>query len=126
MDYFYLWYWFVLLLIFSPVIIGIAVLGWQKRVLLRHRESGVVKNAYLGWSWTYQLFGWLVPVIRGEIGIAVLHLAITVFTFGMFQIIMPFLYNKQNITRLLIAGWEISDSEQVRAYARKRLGMPDL
>ena len=124
MGSFSIWHWIGVLIILSPVIIGVAVLGWQRRVLVRHRESGLVRGAYLGWSWSYQLFGWFVPVFRGEIGVALLHLAFTVFTFGIFQIIMPFLYNKQHMTRLLTSGWELSDSDEVVAYARKRLGMP--
>ena len=123
MGSFSIWHWVVVLVIFSPAIIGLIVLGWQRRVLVRHRESGLVKRAYLGWSWTYQLFGWLVPVFRGEIGIALLHLALTVVTFGIFQIVMPFLYNRQHMTRLLTSGWELHDSEDVEAFAMKRLGI---
>jgi hypothetical protein len=121
---FSIWHWIFVLILISPVIIGVTVLGWQRRVFVRHRESGLVKRAYLGWSWSYQLFGWFVPVFRGEIGIALLHLAITIFTFGIFQIVMPFLYNKQQMTRLLTSGWELSDSEEVESFARKQLGMP--
>ena len=99
------------------------MLGWQRRVLVRHKESGLVKTAYLGWSWSYQLFGWFVLAARGEIGIALHHLAITVFTFGIFQVVMPFLHNKQQLTRLLTSGWEISDSDHVVTHTRKRLGM---
>jgi hypothetical protein len=123
MGSFSIWHWVVVLVIFAPAIIGLIVLGWQRRVLVRHRESGLVKRAYLGWSWTYQLFGWLVPVFRGEIGIALLHLALTVVTFGIFQIVMPFLYNRQHMTRLLTSGWELHDSEDVEAFAMKRLGI---
>jgi hypothetical protein len=121
---FSIWHWIFVLILISPVIIGVTVLGWQRRVFVRHRESGLVKRAYLGWTWSYQLFGWFVPVFRGEIGIALLHLAITIFTFGIFQIVMPFLYNKQQMTRLLTSGWELSDSEEVESFARKQLGMP--
>jgi len=64
-----------------------------------------------------------VPVVRGELGIALLHLAITVLTFGIFQVVRPFLYNKQQMTRLITSEWEISESDDVVAYARKRLGM---
>ncbi len=47
-GFFYFWYWILFLVICSPVIIGIAVLGWHRRVLLRPREFGLIKNAYLG------------------------------------------------------------------------------
>jgi hypothetical protein len=112
-----------LIVLFSPIILGVLILGWQKKVLLRHRESGLVRNGYFGWSWTYQIFGWLVPVVRGEIVIAVMHLVFTIVTFGLFQIVMPFLYNKQYMTRLLTDGWEICDTDEVNVKARNRLGI---
>ncbi len=105
------------------MILGILILGLQRKVLLRHRESGLIRNGYFGWSWTYQVFGWLVPVVRGEMVIAVMHFVFTIFTFGIFQIVMPFLYNKHYMTRLLTDGWEIYDSDEVTARARKRLGI---
>ena len=108
---------------FSPVIIGLAIMGPQKTVLIKHQQSGLVKKGYFGYSWTYLLFGWLVPVIRGEIGIGVLHLILTALTFGVFQIVMPYLYNKQYMTRLLTTGWQMSDDEPVVAAARLKLGI---
>jgi len=53
MASFSIWPWLNVLIVFSPIIIGVAVLGWQRRVLARHKESGLVKTAYLGWSWSY-------------------------------------------------------------------------
>jgi hypothetical protein len=43
-------HWIVVLIVFLPIIIGVAVLGWQRRVLVRHRESGLVKSVYLGFD----------------------------------------------------------------------------
>jgi hypothetical protein len=123
MGSFSIWHWIIVLIIFSPVILGIMILGWQRRIVLRHKESGLTKNGYLGWCWTYLLFGWLVPIVRGEIGVGVLHLVITVFTLGFFQLVMTCLYNKQNISRLLTAGWEINDTEENTQYAKAKLGI---
>lgn len=123
MGSFSIWHWFIVLIIFSPVIIGVLVMGWQKTVLVKHQQSGLVKKGYVGYCWTYLLFGWLVPVIRGEIGIGVLHLVLTFVTLGIFQIVMPYLYNKQYMTRLLTSGWQLSDEEQIMSLARLKLGI---
>ena len=123
MGSFSIWHWLIVLIMFSPIIIGIATMGLQKAVLVKHQQSGLVKKGYFGYSWTYLLFGWLVPVIRGEIGVGVLHLVLTAFTFGIFQIVMPFLYNKQYMTRLLTSGWQLSDNEPVMTTARLKLGI---
>ncbi len=112
------------LLVFGPALLGIFVFK-QKPVMLKHKESGIRKTARLGWSWTYYYFGFLVPVFRGEILVGVLHLVITIFTFGLFQIIWSFLYNKQHATRLLISGWVLADTPDVESFAKKKLGIID-
>ena len=113
---------FIFLLVFGPALLGIFVFK-QKPVLLKHKDSGIRKTARLGWSWTYYYFGFLVPIFRGEITIAVLHLVITIFTLGLFQIIWSFLYNKQHVTRLLTSGWILSDSPEVEEFAKRKLGI---
>jgi hypothetical protein len=67
----------------------------QKRVVVRHPQSGLTKNGYYGFSPTYLCFGWFVPLFRGEIGIAALHLIFSIFTFGIWQLIASFIYNRQ-------------------------------
>jgi hypothetical protein len=125
MGSFSIWHWIVVLIIFSPVILGIALMGLQERVLIKHTQSSIVKSGYVGFCWTYLLFGWIVPVFRGEIGIGALHLVLTLITFGLFQIIMPFLYNKQFMVRHLTNGYELSDEESVNLMAKQRLGIVD-
>ena len=34
----------ILLMIFSPLIIGSIVLGWQKKIKVKHNESGIQKS----------------------------------------------------------------------------------
>ena len=123
MGSFSIWHWLIVLLIFSPVILGLAIMGPQKSVLIKHSASGLTKKGYFGYSWTYLLFGWLVPVIRGEIGVGVLHLVLTAFTFGIFQIVMPYLYNKQHMTRLLTSGWQLNDTPEINRTAQLKLGI---
>lgn len=127
MASFTIWHWlvvlFILLVTFSPMLIGLALLGPQRTVLLKHKQSGLIKKGFFGYSTTYLFFGWLVPVVRGEIGIGVLHLVLTAFTFGLFQLVMPYLYNKQYMTRLLTSGWELCDDEPVVSQARMKLGI---
>jgi hypothetical protein len=113
---------FIFLLVFGPALLGIFVFK-QKPILLKHKDSGIRKTARLGWSWTYYYFGFLVPIFRGEITIAVLHLVITIFTLGLFQIVWSFLYNKQHMTRLLTSGWILSDSPEVEEFAKRKLGI---
>jgi hypothetical protein len=113
----------LLIIVLLPAIIGILVQGLQKSVLLKSTHSGLTKKGYTGWCWTYFFFGFLVPIVRGEIGIGLMHLVFSLFTFGIFQIVMTFLYNKQYTSRLLESGWEFADNEEHNRLAKKRLGI---
>ena len=120
MTTFFVWNWIVPLVYCLPAFLGIFVFT-QRPVRLRNTTGGVVKVGRLGWSWTYFYFGFWVPLFRSEIGIAALHLLFTLVTFGLFKPVWSFLYNKQQMTRLLTSGWEVDDSEEVRQFVRRKL-----
>ena len=99
------------------------MLGRQQKINIRHKESGISKNCFVGYSWTYFFFGFFVPIFRGEIAIGIFHLIFSIVTFGLFQLVMPFLYNKQYSTRLLTDGWELNDTEERNNLAKIKIGI---
>ena len=113
----------IILIFFSPLIIGLIFMGAQKKINLKHTNSGLNKPGYVGYCWTYFFFSFFVPIFRGEILIGVLHLIFSVVTFGLFQLVIPFLYNKQFTSRMLTSGWELSDTEEKMQVARLKLGI---
>jgi|TARA_B100001013_G_scaffold321213_1_gene231045 hypothetical protein len=113
----------IFLIIFSPLIVGSIFLGWQKKIKVKHKQSGVEKYCHVGYSWTYFFFGFFVPIFRGEISIGIFHLIFSIITFGIFQLIMSFLYNKQSSIRLLTNGWELNDTEENNTLAKVRIGI---
>jgi|TARA_B110000967_G_C18374659_1_gene312282 hypothetical protein len=117
--------YFLVLLFFAlfPLIIGSLLLGWQKKIKVKHNVSGIQKNCFVGYSWTYFFFSFFVPIFRGEILIGVLHLIFSIVTFGLFQLIMPFLYNKQYSVRLLNDSWSLNDSADNNLIARQKIGI---
>ena len=94
-----------------------------KNVKLLHPSNGLIKQGFYGFSWTYLFFGWFVPLFRGELGVAALHLLFTFCTFGLWQLIACFLYNKQYMTRMIEKGYELNDDESVMSAARLKLGI---
>jgi hypothetical protein len=94
-----------------------------KRIQIKHTSSGMVKTGYYGFSWTYLLFGWFVPLFRGELGIGALHLLFTMITLGLWQFIVCFLYNKQYMTRMLTNGWVLSGSDDENRSAGLVIGV---
>ena len=115
------WIWILLLIVFSPLMLGIMLFGMQKKVRIIHSVSGIAKSGYVGFSWTYLLFGWFVPVIRGELGVGVLHLVITFVSFGLSQLVFPFLYNRQYMNRMLTSGWALDPNDPSYDLAREKL-----
>jgi len=65
----------------------------------------------------------LFPSLGGEISIGVFHLIFSIITFGLFQLVMPFLYNKQSSIRLLTSGWDLNDTEENNTLAKVRIGI---
>ena len=122
MGAFSIWHLAVIsLVIFAPLLL--LIFYRQKRVVVRHAQSGLTKNGFYGFSPTYLCFGWFVPLFRGEIGIAALHLLFSVVTFGLWQLIAPFIYNRQYTVRLLTSGWSLADTPESEAQARIALKM---
>ena len=113
----------MILIFFLPLILGLIIMGVQKKINLKHTNSSLNKPGYVGYCWTYFFFSFFVPIFRGEILIGVLHLIFSVVTFGIFQLVIPFLYNKQFTSRMLTSGWELSDTEENMQLARLRLGI---
>ena len=113
----------IIIIFFSPLILGLIFMGAQKKINLKHTNSSLNKPGFVGYCWTYFFFSFFVPIFRGEILIGVLHLIFSVVTFGLFQLVIPFLYNKQFTSRMLTSGWELSDTEENMQAARLKLGI---
>ena len=113
----------MILIFFLPLILGLIIMGVQKKINLKHTNSSLNKPGYVGYCWTYFFFSFFVPIFRGEILIGVLHIIFSIVTFGLFQLVIPFLYNKQFTSRMLTSGWELSDTEENMQLARLRIGI---
>ena len=113
----------ILAIFLSPLILGIIFLGWQQEIKIKHKESGVEGSCFVGYSWTYFFFGFFVPIFRGEISTGIFHFIFSIVTFGLFQLVMPFLYNKQYSIRLLTNSWVLDDSEEKNSLARLKIGI---
>ena len=113
----------IILIFFLPLILGLIIMGVQKKINLKHTNSSLNKPGYVGYCWTYFFFSFFVPIFRGEILIGVLHIIFSIVTFGIFQLVIPFFYNKQFTSRMLTSGWVLSDTEENMQLARLRLGI---
>ena len=115
----------IILVYLSPLIIGSLFMGFQKKVQSTHPESKLNKPIFVGYSWTYFFFGFFVPIFRGEIVVGLLHAILSFITFGLFWLIMSFLYNRQYSERLIASGWQLSDTEERNQMVRLKLKISD-
>ena len=123
MDDLSILFWIIGFIILSPIILGLLLMGLQKKIRLIHSSAGIAKNGYVGYSWSYLIFGWFVPVYRGEIGICVLHLVIALISVGLSQLIFPFVYNRQFMNRMLTSGWQLDPTDSNYEIARQKLNI---
>lgn len=96
------------------------------RIQMRHSKTGVYKDGFIGFSWTYLFFGFFVPLFRGHYPMTAIHFLIYLvnwMTFGILGVIMAFMFNKFYTLRLIEDGYEFDDSEELVKRARNVLGI---
>lgn len=113
----------LLILIVAPLILKFAFGVGAKRVAMLNSTTGQTRDGFYGFSWTYFLFGWWVPLLRGELAVAALHLLFSIFTLGIWQVIVSFMYNRQYTDRKIAEGFRLADNEAGNAAAARALGL---
>lgn len=100
-------------------------------VMLKHRDSGIVKKGFYGFSWTTFFFGFFPALFRADfitfMGGFVVMLIVGIFTLGIgawvAMFVWAFFYNKYYTRKLLERGYVFADSEGTTAEAKIRLGV---
>lgn len=75
-------------------------------VVFKHPDTGAVKKAPVGFSWTVLFFFFLPPLLRGDWKWALIILSLAPLTFGMSNILFVFIYNQLYAGELICAGYE--------------------
>ena len=88
-------------------------------------NSGIVKDAPVGFSWTTFFFGFFPALIRGDWLWAVIIFAAAFVTFGLAGIVFAFIYNRLYIQGLLKHGYKVQnysgDKRLIEAKAQIKL-----
>lgn len=100
-------------------------------VTLKHRDNGLTKIGYYGFSWTTLFFGTFPALFRGDfitfIGGFVILMIIAFITFGIgafvAMIVWAFLYNKFYTRKLIEQGYQLHPGDPNFAEAARRLGV---
>ena len=78
-------------------------------VMLKHKDTGMMKEAPIGISITTVLFGLFVPLFRGDIKGALIGFIFAWLAWLPGNIIFSFIYNKMYIKDLLMKGFIPAD-----------------
>lgn len=100
-------------------------------IAMRHKESGMVKEGFYGFSWTTFLFGFFPALFRGDfltfvVGM-IIAIPLAIATAGVSNIFIAiawgFMYNKYYTRKLLERGYEFAGSEGENMLAAAALGI---
>lgn len=75
-------------------------------LMMKHPNSGMVKEVPTNFSWTTLFFGGFVPLFRGWYGYGFVCFFASMVTFGLSNLAYPFFINKHYIQSLLEKGYK--------------------
>ena len=89
-------------------------------VLMKNSKTGILKEGFYGFSWTYLFFGFWVPLCRGNMSMFGLHFLlalVSIYTLGIPQIIMAFFFNKLYTIDLIERGYTFVENDEAKILA---------
>jgi hypothetical protein len=81
------------------------------KLLMENPNTGIIKNAPVGISYTTLFFGCLPALFRGDMKWFFIQLLIQSLTCGISSIVFAFIYNKIYVKKLLEKGFKVKDVE---------------
>ena len=80
-------------------------------IVFEDPNTGYIKKAPVGFSWTIFFFSFLVPRYRGDWTWTFILLFLGAFTFGLSNLVFMFVYNKIYIKGLISSGFKVNSGE---------------
>jgi hypothetical protein len=95
----------------------------------KNPNSGELRQAPVGFSWTTLLFGCFPALFRGDWKWFSIQLLIALFTYGLSTFVFMFIYNKLYIKELINKGYKaasIEDGDFIKANSTLGISLPIL
>ncbi len=89
------------------------------QVTLKNKQTGLTRQAKVGFSWTTLFFGFLPTLFREDWKWCIIEIVLAIVTFGISWLAFPFIYNKLYIKGLLSKGYEPVDEESQKILQSK-------
>lgn len=77
------------------------------KLIMENPNTGIIKKAPVGFSWTTLFFGCLPALFRGDIKWFLIQIIAAFITSGLSGFVFIFIYNKIYIKRLLEKGFKV-------------------
>lgn len=91
----------------------------QEKVILKHQTLQKMKKVPFLYSWSSVVFGFFVPLLRGDFKWFFIYLIVGLFTYNIGSIILAFFYNKSYITSLIEKGYLPADERSKELLVSK-------
>ena len=75
---------------------------------IKMEKDDLIKIAPIGFSWTVLFFGGFPPLIRGHLYMGVIMFVLSIFTYGLSNVIFAFFYNKMYFNYLMEYGYRFT------------------
>ena len=92
-------------------------------ITFENKNTGAIKVAPVGFSWTSFLFSGIPALMRGHIGMGVIQIIMSMVTFSFSNIIFGFIYNKMYIKHMISEGAKMSSSTLSDDALKAKLAM---
>ena len=79
-------------------------------ITFENKNSGAIKVAPIGFSWTTLFFSGIPALMRGHIGMGIVIIILAMVTGGLSNIVYGFIYNKMYIKHLIAEGAKMSNA----------------
>ena len=98
-------------------------------IIFKNPNTGAMKEAPVGFSWTTFFFGCFPALLRGDVKYGVIQFVIAMVTMGLSNIVFAFIYNKLYIKDLIGQGFKaqsIASGDMNFASAKIGMQIPQL
>lgn len=98
-------------------------------IIFKNPNTGVMKEAPVGFSWTTLFFHWIPALLRKDWKWTIIILILTVITGGLSALLLSFIYNKIYIKGLINSGFRavsIASGDMNLASAKVGMQIPML
>ncbi len=98
-------------------------------IIFKNPNTGAMKEAPVGFSWTTFFFGCFPALFRGDVKYGVIQFVIAMVTMGVSNIVFAFIYNKLYIKDLIGQGFKaqsIASGDMNFASAKIGMQIPQL